>query len=87
MTTTEPTTNTMQPQFNRSLHGGLYDRGGADSYYGRAIDPHWYPHGTYNGEKVTELTEEEVAEYMEGYDYNEQHGFKKYSQEPSVYEL
>lgn len=23
-------------------HGGAYDRGGADAYYGRAFDPHYY---------------------------------------------
>jgi hypothetical protein len=24
------------PQFDRKLHGGLFDRGSADSYYGRS---------------------------------------------------
>ena len=23
-------------------HGGPFDRGGADSYYGRGLDPHYY---------------------------------------------
>lgn len=23
-------------------HGGPYDRGGADAYYGRAFEPHYY---------------------------------------------
>lgn len=64
-------------QFDRSQHGGLYDRGSADSYYHRARDPHWYPGGTYNGEKITVLTDEEVAEYMAGYDDNEAGGHKK----------
>jgi hypothetical protein len=64
-------------QFNRDQHGGLYDRGSADSYYSRPRDPHWYPLGTYNGEKVTDLTASEVAEYNAGYDDNEAHGDKK----------
>lgn len=67
----------MKAQFDRSRHGSLYDRGSADSYYGREKDPHWYPHGTYNGEKVTSLTQEEVDEYMEGYKDNEESGYKK----------
>jgi hypothetical protein len=60
-----------RPQFNRK-HGSLYDRGSADSWYGRGCDePHWYPDGSYNGERITNLTEEEVAEYMAGYHENE----------------
>jgi hypothetical protein len=33
--------------------------------------------GTYNGERVTELTNDEMEAYHAGYDYNEQHGDKK----------
>ena len=65
------------PQFDRERHGGLWDRGSADSYYNRGRDPHWYPLGSYNGEKITDLTSEEVAEYNAGYDYNEKFGDKK----------
>jgi len=65
------------PQFDRKLHGGLFDRGSADSYYGRPRDPHWWTQGTGHGEKVTDLNEAEIAEYMAGYDYNEQYGDKK----------
>ena len=65
------------PQFDRKQHGSLNDRGRADSYYGRPRDPHWYPKGSYNGDKVTELSAEESAEYHAGYAYNEQHGDKK----------
>lgn len=65
-------------QFDRERHGGLYDRGSADSYYGRPRNPHWWPHGTGNGEMITDLTPEEIAEYLDGYDYNEDQGNKKY---------
>lgn len=67
-----------QKQFDRIRHGGLYDRGHADSYYGRRPDPHWYPTATYVGDRITELTSDEVAEYMKGYDDNEAAGNKKY---------
>ena len=33
----------VNPQFDRERHGALWDRGSADSYYGRPRDPHWYP--------------------------------------------
>jgi hypothetical protein len=57
-------------QFDRNRHGSLYDRGSADSYYRRPKNPHWYPEGTGRGEKITDLTEEELKEYNLGYDEN-----------------
>jgi hypothetical protein len=58
-------------------HGNAFDRGSADSYYGRPRQPHYYPKGTYNGQRVTELTNDEMEAYHAGYDYNEQYGDKK----------
>jgi hypothetical protein len=49
-------------------HGSPYDRGYADAYYGRGKDPHKYPEGTYNGERVTDLSPEELDAYHSGYD-------------------
>jgi hypothetical protein len=49
-------------------HGSPYDRGHSDAYYGRERDPHKYPEGTYNGERVTDLTPEEIKAYNAGYD-------------------
>ena len=63
--------NVVLPQFDRKRHGGLYDRGRADAYYQRDISPHWYPNGTYNGQPVTNLTLQEIAEYAEGYSSQE----------------
>lgn len=60
------------PQFNRT-HGGLYDRGVADSYYGRGRDPHWWS----DDGVVKNLTPEEIAEYNAGYNWNERYGDKK----------
>ena len=60
-------------------HGSPFDRGSADSYYGRERDPHWWPEGTYNGRRreMTEMSAEEVQAYLAGYEYNEKFGEKK----------
>jgi hypothetical protein len=58
-------------------HGGPFDRGSADSYYHRGIEPHYYVGATLSSEKVTVLTEEELKDYMAGYNWNEQFGDKK----------
>ena len=64
-------------QFMRGKHGCLYDRGSADSYYGRSRDPHYGGVGGDSGPRVDQLTDEEVAEYHAGYEANEQSGMKK----------
>jgi len=67
------------PQFQRKNHGSLYDRGRADSYYGRPRGPHYGGVGGDSGPRVEgkQLTAEEVSEYLAGYEYNELHGDKK----------
>jgi hypothetical protein len=61
------------------FHGGPWDRGSADSYYGRPRDPHWYPNGTYNPPEIRadEMTSVEIEAYHAGYDENEESGDKK----------
>ena len=61
----------------RTQHGSLFDRGSADSYYGRLHDPHYGGVGGNSGKRVEELTSEEIAEYIAGYTHNEQFGDKK----------
>ena len=58
-------------------HGSLYDRGAADSHYHRPKDPHWYPDGTYKGDRLEATDPADVAEYLAGYEYNERYGDKK----------
>ena len=58
-------------------HGSPYDRGRADNYYHRPECPHYYPQGTYNGDRITDLTDEQVKEYLAGYEWNEKFGDKK----------
>jgi hypothetical protein len=60
-------------------HGSPFDRGSADSYYGRPQSPHKYPNGTGNAPRIEgpELTLQEMREYYRGYEYNECFGDKK----------
>ncbi len=64
-------------QFDRDRHGCLFDRGSADSYYGRGRDPHYGGVGGDSGPRIEVNDTASVAEYMAGYEYNEQHGDKK----------
>lgn len=63
-----------RPQFDRFKHGGLFDRGSADAYYHRDASPHWYPEGTGHGERIEKLTDEEIQEYLAGYEYQKSTG-------------
>jgi hypothetical protein len=65
------------PQFQRKNHGSLYDRGSADSYYGRMPSPHYGGVGGDSGPRVEVYDESSVAEYLAGYEYNERFGDKK----------
>jgi hypothetical protein len=51
-------------------HGGPYDRGSADRYYGRRQNPHYYKGATGSSELVTQsyMTDQEVQEYMLGWE-------------------
>ena len=65
-------------QFDRKRHGCLYDRGSADSYYGRPRDPHYGGVGGDSGERVDQgLSIDEIKEYYAGYEYNERFCDKK----------
>lgn len=60
-------------------HGGPYDRGGADSYYRRSRDPHYYTKDTYNSTRIEKdkMTAEEIEAYNAGFDDNEAFGHFK----------
>lgn len=60
-------------------HGGPFDRGAADSYYGRPAKPHYFTGDTYNSIKILKyaMSEKAIREYYAGYDYNEDMGHKK----------
>ena len=49
-------------------HGGPYDRGAADHYYGRAYCPHYFTGATYQSERRDLLTRSERLAYRAGWD-------------------
>lgn len=57
-------------------HGGPYDRGAADSYYGRGYKPHYFTGPTYQSDRVelVDMTPEEITAYTKGYNDNEDDG-------------
>jgi len=58
-------------------HGGPWDRGGADYYYWRPFRPHYFKAGSYQSEEVTDLTAEELKEYIAGWQFMEELGERK----------
>jgi hypothetical protein len=60
-------------------HGGPYDRGTADSYYGRDYWPHYFVGDTHNSRRVDmeQMTPAEIVAYTAGYNDNEADGNKK----------
>ena len=60
-------------------HGGPYDRGTADSYYGREYWPHYFVRDTHNSPCIdaAQMTPSEIAAYAAGYRDNEARGDKK----------
>ena len=54
-------------------HGGPFDRGSADSYYGREYRPHYFVGGSYSTPEVeaADMTPEDIEAYAAGFDYNE----------------
>lgn len=57
----------MKDQYKR--HGGPWDRGSADAWYGRGKAPHYFIGATYSTEIVREelMTNDEIQAYMDGY--------------------
>jgi hypothetical protein len=58
-------------------HGSFFDRGSADSYYGRGRNPHRGGVGGMSGPRIDAVREADIEAYQAGYDYNEQFGDKK----------
>lgn len=58
-------------------HGSYFDRGAADSYYGRGRRPHRGGVGGMSGPEILATEAADVEAYNAGYDWNEQYGDKK----------
>ena len=56
-------------QWQDTRHGGAYDRGSADAYYGRSYDPHYFRGDSYSSERVElkDMTADEITAYTAGY--------------------
>ena len=50
-------------------HGGPWDRGSADAYYGRMYKPHYFLGPTYETPivELSQMTPEEIAAYTNGF--------------------
>ena len=57
-------------------HGGPYDRGGADSYYQRGYNPHYYTGDTRKSQEIpmSLMTAAEITAYTKGFNDNEDLG-------------
>ena len=55
------------PAFSR--HGGAYDRGAADAFYGRPYAPHYFTGATYFSTKIekADMNAQQRAAYTQGY--------------------
>jgi hypothetical protein len=62
----------IQTGYYNERHGGPYDRGTADSYYGREYDPHYFVGDTYNTPRIelAQMTVHEIVAYTAGYTDN-----------------
>ena len=54
-------------------HGGAYDRGSADSYYGRQWNPHYFRGATYSSLQIEhkDMGDDEILAYDQGFSDNE----------------
>ena len=50
-------------------HGGPYDRGSADRYYGRSYNPHYFKGATHQSELVTleDMSADDITAYTAGF--------------------
>jgi len=58
-------------------HGSPFDRGSADYYYGRLYRPHYFVGDTYGSAEITDLTDQERAEYRAGWEEADRYGDQK----------
>ena len=54
-------------------HGSPYDRGAADSWYGRTPVPHYFEEASYSSTRYSadDMSEKELADYWQGWEDNE----------------
>lgn len=69
----------LESVYYNERHGGPYDRGQADSYYGREYSPHYFTGDSYNSTRIelVDMSAHEIVAYTAGYRDNEANGNKK----------
>jgi hypothetical protein len=69
----------LESVYYNERHGGPYDRGMADSYYGRDYNPHYFTGASFNSPRIElkDMSAEEIIAYTAGYRDNEANGDKK----------
>ena len=69
----------LESVYYNERHGGPYDRGQADSYYGREYNPHYFTGDSFNSLRVDleQMTAHEIIAYTAGFRDNEANGDKK----------
>ena len=60
---------TTQSGYYDQRHGSPYDRGAADSWYGREYNPHYFVGATHDTPKIelAQMTPAEIVAYTVGY--------------------
>lgn len=60
-------------------HGGPWDRGAADNFYGRPFNPHYFKESTNPLLRVSKnhMSPDELDAYKNGWEWNESIGNKK----------
>tara|TARA_R110000824_G_scaffold90865_1_gene221625 strand:- start:485 stop:694 length:210 start_codon:yes stop_codon:yes gene_type:complete len=60
-------------------HGGPYDRGTADFWYGRPFEPHFFKGATHSSDKVelSKMSAEQITQYTAGFREAEADGSQK----------
>jgi hypothetical protein len=66
-------------RFYSERHGGPFDRGQADSWYGREYNPHYFVGNSYSSPRIelAQMTPDEIVAYTAGYTDNESNGDHK----------
>lgn len=66
-------------RFYSERHGGPFDRGQADSWYGREYNPHYFVGDSYSSPRIelAQMTPDEIVAYTAGYTDNESNGDHK----------
>lgn len=64
-------------------HGGPYDRGSADSYYGREFDPHYFVGASFNTPRISlaDMNITEIISYTAGFNECECAGAARHKKE------